>query len=44
MTDWKECRRKRLWPNLRLCPDICVEGLKKITKTLSHEAGLKAEI
>jgi hypothetical protein len=28
--NWKGCGRKRLWPNLRSYPGICLEGLRKI--------------
>jgi hypothetical protein len=29
----KGCGKKQFCPNLRYCPDICLKGLKKITKT-----------
>jgi hypothetical protein len=31
----KGCERKRLWSNVSHYPDICMEGLRKITKDLS---------
>jgi hypothetical protein len=31
--NWKGCGRKQSWPNLR-DPDICVEGLREVTKHL----------
>jgi hypothetical protein len=30
--NWKECRRKWFWPNLRYYPGICLEWLRKTTK------------
>jgi hypothetical protein len=41
--NWKYCRRKRSWPNLRYYPGICLEGLKRTTRLL-RIAGLWAEI
>jgi hypothetical protein len=32
MNNKSGCRRKRLWPNLRYYPGMCLEGLKKSTK------------
>jgi hypothetical protein len=43
MMNWKECERKRLWPNLSYCPGIFLEGLGKTTKNLTI-TGLQAEI
>jgi hypothetical protein len=37
MKNWKECGRKRSWPNLRYCPLMWLEGLGKTTKDLSHD-------
>jgi hypothetical protein len=36
--NWKEFRRKRSWPNLRYCPGIRLNGLKKPTKNLSQDS------
>jgi hypothetical protein len=33
MMNWKGCGRKRSWPNLRYYTGICLEGLRKTTKT-----------
>jgi hypothetical protein len=30
--NWKECGRKRSWPNLRYYSNICLEGLRKTIK------------
>jgi hypothetical protein len=35
---WKECGRKRLWPNLRYYARICLEGLRKTMKELSQDS------
>jgi hypothetical protein len=35
--------RKRLWPNLRHYSGIFLEGLKKTTKILGQDSGLRAE-
>jgi hypothetical protein len=43
MMNWKRCRRKLSWPNLRH-PGICLEGLRKATKKSVRIAGLRAEI
>jgi len=32
--NWKEYRKKQLWPYLRYYPSICLEGLGKATKHL----------
>jgi hypothetical protein len=32
MMNWKGCERKRLWPYLRYCSDICLEELRKTMK------------
>jgi hypothetical protein len=42
--NWKECGRKRWWPNLRCYAGILVEGLRKPRKTSVRIAGLRAEI
>jgi hypothetical protein len=34
MMNWKGCRRKRLWPDLRYCPGICLDGLRITAKNL----------
>jgi hypothetical protein len=34
--NWKGYGRKRLWPNLRYYPGICMEGLRKTTKSLTQ--------
>jgi hypothetical protein len=31
--NWKECGRKWSWPNLRYCPSIFLEKLRKTTKS-----------
>jgi hypothetical protein len=36
MMNWKGSGRKRSWPNLRHYLSICLEGLKKTTKTLNQ--------
>jgi hypothetical protein len=36
--NWKECGRKRSWPNLRYYPNICLEDLRKSTKNLSQDS------
>jgi hypothetical protein len=36
--NWKGCGKKRSWPNLRLYPRICLEGLRKTTKNLSQDS------
>jgi hypothetical protein len=33
----KGCGRKQLWANLMYSPGIYLEGLRKITKALSHD-------
>jgi hypothetical protein len=30
--------KKRSWPNLRYCPGICLDGLRKTTKKLSQDS------
>jgi hypothetical protein len=42
--NWKGCRRKRSWPNLRYYSGIYLYGLKKPTKNLSRIASLRADI
>jgi hypothetical protein len=37
MMNWKECGRKWSRPNLRYCPGIRLEGLRKTMKNLSHD-------
>jgi hypothetical protein len=44
MMNWKECDRKPRWSNLRFLPSICLEGLRKSTKSSVRIAGLRAEI
>jgi hypothetical protein len=39
----KGCGRKRSWPNVRNPPDICREGLRKNTKTLSQDSWCAGE-
>jgi hypothetical protein len=34
VTNWKECERKRMWPNLRYHVHICLRRLKRTTKDL----------
>jgi hypothetical protein len=34
--NWKECGRRLSWPNLRYCPCIYLEGLRKTTQNLSQ--------
>jgi hypothetical protein len=41
MMNWKGCGRKQLWPNLRHYPNICLQGLRKTTKTSVKIAGLQ---
>jgi hypothetical protein len=36
MMNWKGHGRKRSWPNLKLYPVVCLEGLRKPTKNLSQ--------
>jgi hypothetical protein len=36
--NWKGCGRKWSWPNLKYYPGICLEGLRKATKTLSQDS------
>jgi hypothetical protein len=38
MMNWKGCGRKWSWPNVRCCTGICLEGLKKKTKTLNQNS------
>jgi hypothetical protein len=38
MINWKGCERKRSWPNLRHCPGICLDGLRKTTKNLGQDS------
>jgi hypothetical protein len=35
--NWKGCRRKKSWPNLRYYLDICLERLWKSMKNLRHD-------
>jgi hypothetical protein len=35
--NWKRFGRKLSWPNLRYCPDVYLEELRKITVNLSHD-------
>jgi hypothetical protein len=32
--NWKECGRKRSLPNLRYCPEMCLESLRNTPETL----------
>jgi hypothetical protein len=41
---FKECGKKRSWPNLRHYPGIWLEGLRKTTKKRVRVTGLQAEI
>jgi hypothetical protein len=36
MINLKGCERKETWPNLGYYHGICLEGLRKTTKNLSH--------
>jgi hypothetical protein len=36
--NWKESWRKRPWPNLRYCPGICLQGLRKTTRNLNQDS------
>jgi hypothetical protein len=36
--NWKECGRKRSWPNLRHYHCICLEELRKVSKDLSQDS------
>jgi hypothetical protein len=38
MMNWKGCRRKLSWPNVRHYTSICPEGLRKTTKKLSQDS------
>jgi hypothetical protein len=38
MNNWKGCGRKRSWPNLRYYHGICLEGVRKNTKTFSQDS------
>jgi hypothetical protein len=40
----KICGRKRPWPSLKYYPEICLEGLRRTTKTSVMIADLRAEI
>jgi hypothetical protein len=42
--NWKGCRRRRPWLNLKSYLDIWLEGLGKIAKILVRRAGVPAEI
>jgi hypothetical protein len=45
MMNWKGCgRRQSSWPNLKYYPSICLQGLRKTTKNLSENTGLRTEI
>jgi hypothetical protein len=44
VTNWKECGRKWSWPNMRYYPGFCLDGPRKILKTLSQDSGCPAEI
>jgi hypothetical protein len=35
---WNGYGRKRSWPNLKYCPGICLERLRKTTKNLSQDS------
>jgi hypothetical protein len=37
MMSWKAIGRKKSWPNWRYYPGICLEGLSKTTKPISHD-------
>ena len=43
ITDWKDCRRKWSWPNLRNCAGICLEGLRKTTQCYIRWTHIPAE-
>jgi hypothetical protein len=34
--NWKECGWKRPWPNIIYCTGICLDGLRKTTKTCQN--------
>lgn len=38
LSDWKGCRMKRPWPDVRYYPGMCLDGLRKNTKILSHDS------
>jgi hypothetical protein len=38
MVNWKGCERKRLWPDLRYYPGICLGVLRKTTKNLGEDS------
>lgn len=42
--NWKECRNKCSWCNLRYYPCICLAGLSKFTKNSTSRASVPAEI
>jgi hypothetical protein len=44
MMNWKDCGRKRSWPNLRHYTGICLEGLRQPRKASVRIAALRAEI
>jgi hypothetical protein len=44
MMNWKGFGRKQQWPNFKVLPDICLNGLRKTTKTSIRKAGLQAKI
>lgn len=42
--NWKGSGRKQSWPNLRYYPGICLEELRKITRTWVRIVGVTADI
>jgi hypothetical protein len=42
--NWKGCGRKQSWPDLRYYPGICLEGLRKSSKTPVRIADFWAKI
>jgi hypothetical protein len=44
MMNWKECAGKRSWLNSRHYPDICLKGLRKLTKNSVQIGGVPVKI
>jgi hypothetical protein len=38
MINWKGCWRKRSWPSLMCCLSVCLEGLRKTTRTFRQDS------
>jgi len=44
ITNWKRCGGKWSWYNLRLCPAVDLEQLRKTTKTYIRIVGVPADL